>query len=333
MVEKPWTTAFGKTAETLENPDILLGDKVSERRRNQIKREEEKDEAKHKADMAGYKKAETSAEAAVEKSGEKKEDTAGGYKITGGLNLGNINLQEERQAAMAETERLRKEAADSANRTAQENNQLRIDLHEAQMREIKATNAAAIELIRDKIDSRSPGEIIADIRKMAAELGLKAPDPGISDPSLSLQMVELQNAEAAREREFQWRMQKDREDREDRKEERKDERDYKVAQLTIQREKNDMFSKAPQVIGAAIASGMMANSGEPEAPSAPSQKSKAQVITAGIGESGEAECIKCHQPVAIGPTARKAVCAGCGMEYAIKRVRTESPGEPPEEEE
>ena len=280
--------------------------------------------------MAKLRKDETSADAAVEKS-EKKEEGGGGYKITGGLDLGHINLQEERQAAMAETERLRKEAADTTIRTVQENNLLRQQLHDAEMREIKATNAANLELIKDKIDGRSPVEIITDIRKMAAELGLKAPDPGASDPALQIQLLQLQNVETAREREFQWQMQKDRDDREDRKAEMADSRAVRTAELTIQREKNEMFAKTPGLIGEAIAKGIMAGGGEASKASPPSPGKSRGSITAGVGESGETECSQCHQPVAVGPTAKIAVCAGCGAKYSVKRVQAESPGEVEEE--
>lgn len=320
MVKKAWESAVGERTGSQEDGDELLAQKKSDRERARIERQEAEDEAAHKARMAKYYKDTATSEAAVEKSGEKREET-GGFKVTGGVNLGNLDLQEERNQAKAEAERLRAEVANTANRTAQENNQLREQLHAAEMREIKATNDAAIAMIRDKIDGRSPVEIIADIKSMAAELGMKPPDPGASDPALQVRLLELQHAEAAREREFQWQMQRDREEREDRKEAQKMEAAARAADLAQRAKRDEYFAKAPAAIGQAIGKALIEGGGA-ETEATITTKGKMPGIEAGIGEFGEAECLKCHQPVAIGPTARTAVCSGCGARYPIKRVNT-----------
>jgi len=88
------------------------------------------------------------------------------------------------------------------------------------------------------------------------------------------------------------------------------------------------------MIGTAIAKGMMASAGGAGVGSEPAPKGSGsgQAITADIGRGGEVKCSQCHQPVAVGPTARTAVCSGCGTKYPIKRVQAESPVESEEEE-
>lgn len=323
MARKEWEGVIGNPSVNPEDGDSLLQQSRSDRERKRIKRQEDEEQATHEARMAELHKKTVTSDAAVEKSEEKKEES-GGIKINAKM---DIDLDAERKEAKEAAEKLRKELADNANRTSQENNQLRQQLHEAEMREIKATNEAAIALISDKIDGRSPVEIIADIRNMAAELGLKAPDPGISDPALQLQVIQLQNAEAARAREFEWKMQQDKFEREDRKEERVDNRAFKAAEFQQRAKRDEMFANAPAVIGGAIAKGLMETGGGGVS-GAPKGKA-GQSVEAGVGESGEFECSSCRQPVAIGPTAKSAVCSNCGARFSIKRMEPEAT---PEEE-
>lgn len=325
--KKDFLIGLGERTQTPGTTDELLAGAVSKRKRKEIEREEDISAAKHKADMAKYGKETATSEAAVEKTG----GGGGGYQVKGEINLGSINLQEEREKATAETERLRLELKASANKTSEENAQLRRDVHTAEMKEIKANNDAAIAAMASKFDSRSPVEVIADIRTMAAELGLKAPDPSIGEPGLQLQILQLTNAEAARAREFEWQMEQDRNAREDRKDARKDDLAMRGAELALTRDRNEMLAKAPETIGKVIVMGMAANAeGGQEDSQAPS-KSKTRPITAGVGESGEVECPQCGKPVAVGPTARKAVCAGCKAQYSIQRVS--SPAAQPRSEE
>ncbi|GAI91654.1 unnamed protein product [marine sediment metagenome] len=43
-------------------------------------------------------------------------------------------------------------------------------------------------------------------------------------------------------------------------------------------------------------------------------------VEAGWGDIGEVECPGCSQPLAIGSTARVAICANCGEKVSVKRV-------------
>lgn len=339
MAEKPpWALTIGKRVGGTSDVDTdsLLRQKQIDRERARIERQEEIDAAEHEARIAKLNKEKVIAESTVEKAGEKKEEAApSGFKVTGGVDIGTFNLQQEREDAKAESERLRAEVAKSAEHTAQENATLRQQLHTAEMREMKAISEASIAAISDKIDRRSPVEIISDIKAMAAELGLKAPDPGVSDPSLQLQIIQMQHAEAQRQREFEWQMQKDRDAREDKKDERSDLRAMKAAELNVERERTELFAKAPEVIGMAIGHALRDSGNGDGGGGAPAKKgSKGQAITAAPGQSGEISCGQCGGPLAVGPTAKMAVCPNreCGAQYPIRRTASVQQQEETEEE-
>lgn len=334
MAKKAWEMGIGEVTTPPVGGDELLQSKMSERKRKEIARQEEEDEATHEARMAEMKKKARSADAATEKVGEKAE-APGGFKTTGEIKMGVIDLQAERTQAVQELKELKKEQEEITKALGVENQQLRDRIHEQEMKVISTTFQAALDRVEGK---GSLADQLAGVRVMAKELGMAQPDIGAGDPALQVQMLQLQHAEAQREREFQWQMQKDREAREDRKEERIDERSYRTAELAIQREKTEMFAKAPEVLGRAIASGMM-SSPESGGRGIASKNKSGYHIEAGEGQGGEIECPNpgCKEPIGVGPTARAAVCATCGTRVSIKRVKSETPapplGEEDEEEE
>lgn len=320
MNKKAWEIGLGERTGAQPDGDTLLAQSKSERERARIQRQEEIEAAEHETKKAELEKKRSAAEAAVNKSGEKKEESTS-FKVSGGLHLGEIDLQEERRKAAEESERLRKEAADNANRTAQENAQLREALHLAEMREMRAEHAAALELIANKIDNRSPMEIMRDIRESAAELGLKAPEPGISDPQLSIQLMQLQHEEAARAREFEWKMKQDDYAREDRKEELRNQREFNTAKLAVDKERAEFFRSLPASIGEAIGKGIAASPENERGGVSSGNKKLRGELTVPVGVGGRTKCPSCETDVGIGSTARKAICANCGTEIIIKREK------------
>ena len=84
----------------------------------------------------------------------------------------------------------------------------------------------------------------------------------------------------------------------------------------IERKKREeMLREVPAMIGKAIAQGTM---------EVQKEKGESRIhIEAGWGESGEVNCSKCGQPVTIGKTTKVVVCANCGVQYSVKRVKGE----------
>jgi len=316
---KAWETAVGERTGDQGDGDSLLTSVKNQRERQRMARAEEIEVAEHNTKIAKLDKDKASAEASVEKTEAKNEGD--GFKVTGGM---HIDLDADRKEAKEAADKLRAQLAENANRTLEENNKLRSDVHAAERREDQALADLRMAEITAKMDSRSPAEVISDIRSMAAELGLKAPDPSVGDASLQLQILQLNHAEAQRAREFEWQMQKDRDDREDRKEERAEDRKIKAAEVSVQREKMEMFAGGFESVGTAIAKGMAASGQGAGVAAGPEQSARAKTvpgITAAVGEKGTAECVNCQQAVGIGPTATMAECAGCGTKYPIRRVQ------------
>jgi len=134
----------------------------------------------------------------------------------------------------------------------------------------------------------------------------------------TVQLRRLSREEKASER--QWQLELRRLD---------DERAAKHQESAQAAKRDEMVAKAPELIGRAIAQGIMASGEGKAAASQPitSRKGdKSHHVEAGQGEAGEVECPGCGQPVAIAPTADKAICANCGSKYDIDRTAV-APGD------
>lgn len=334
MAEKPsWTTAFGKASPNLESQDTLLANKISDRERKRIDRQEELDDATHEAKIAEAKKKTVTSEAAVEKTGEKKDDSGTGVKFTG-----NINYPELMQKQIDERDALRQEAETAAANQQQISNDLREKLHASEMQVLKTGFDAQMQMLGKMIDSNAAKggivEQLAAAREMAKELGFVQGQTGGGEALVQVELKKLdfehtlalrKMAKDDKAEERRWQLELRRLD---------DERDVKKEELALSRERTDMLAKAPQMIGTALARGVMASEGVPEVSDPPAPRGKMPPVTADVGESGEFECVQCHKPVAIGPTSKTAVCAtdGCGAKYPINRVQSERPVEAEEEE-
>lgn len=285
------------------------------------------DRAKAEAEA---RKAEVEAKRA-EAGGE--EVTKAGFKFTGGVDLGHIDLAQERKEAQDELKRLKGEADESARATGQENQQLRDKINEQNIKFLQITFNSQMEQLTKMLEANTSKknfiEQYTEALETAKALGLAQPSPGSSDlqTTLALKKLEFDQATELRkmareekraDRDFQRQLNVDAEDREARKSEQ-----------ARQERRDDMVAKAPQMIGGAIAQGLLANQGKggtvaqestEEAPPSETGAQKGHHVEAGWGESGEVECPGCNHPVGIGPTARAAVCANCGERVSIRRT-------------
>ena len=248
-------------------------------------------------------------------------------KVTGEMSFGKINYQEILQQQLAERDELRKQAEESAGKTQQENNDLRERLHTSEMQVLKTSFDAQMQVLTKMIEtSASRGSFVEQynaVIETAKTLGLSQPQiAGDINSQIALKKMEFdQTAELRRmareekraDRDFQRQLNRDADEREARKVEqgRQDRRD-------------EMFNKAPQVIGGALAQGILANQrgggGVTQEAPVETKPSKGKHVEANWGDSGEVECPGCSQPIAIGPTARTAVCANCGVKVPIRRT-------------
>jgi len=340
MTKKDFLLPLGERNVTPENTDELYKSKISERKRKEIQRQEEEDDARHEAKMAELKKKTKTSDADSEKAERKAEAPEPAFKFTGGVNLGTIDLQQQQKDAADKLEKLRLEAENTAGRTAQENQLLREKINEQQITFLQSTFQMQMEQINKTIESSASRktfiEQYTEAMETAKTLGLAQPSGQSTDlqTTVAIKKLDFDQAIALRtfareekraDREFQRQLNKD-----------DDERNAEKAKLELEKTKRselaDSLKNAAKVLGQGIAMG-----GGEESPSASSQPPRGQkmpVIEAGVGDSGVLECTVCKQPVAIGPTAKTAVCAGCDARYPIKREGlAQAPVEPVAEEE
>ncbi len=287
------------------------------------KKKAEVREAEAKADKATAE----AARVVAGETGAKASDAA--VKVTG-----NFDVQQMLSQQTTDLKTLTLEAQQQAATQAGISDDLRERLHAKEMEVLKTSFEAQIGMLGKMIEQNASRGSFMDqynvTKEFATQLGFAAPGAGSSDiqTTLALKKMEFEETRANR-----------RESREAKAEERRwqmglrkldDDREATREEQARQSKRDEMFANAPAMVGSAIAKGFMAR-GEPEA--AAGGKSR-QVVEVGVGESGTVKCANktCLQPVAIGPTAKTAICAGCETKYSIRRVPVESSGEETEEE-
>lgn len=303
---------------------IMAGDIISI---EVAKSQAERLEAEAKAETAKAATVKAQAEASRAASGD---EPGRGFKVTGGIDFGHLDLAQERKEASERLEKLKKEADDVAKATGQENSQLRDKIAELNLEHLTSTFQAQMEgltkLIQASGSKKNFVEEMAEAQETAKALGFARPTPESSDlqTTLALKKIEFEQAVALRNlarddraEARRWQMELRRLD---------DERDGRKHQENEAQKSREMWGRAPTVIGETIAAGMMAASGKAEA----NPVGKAKVgkrVEAIAGEGGDFECETCKQPVAVGPTAKVAICAGCGAKYPIERKERVEPEE------
>lgn len=306
--------------------------------------ESEVAKAKASAEKATAEAEEAKAKVERARSGEgktKETPKEAPLKVTGSVDLGHFNYQEILQQQQRDLKELKKEAEDQAGRQAAVSNELREKLHEKEMEVLKTSFGAQMQVLTKMIETNASRgnfmEQYSTVIETAKALGYSQPQmAGDLSSQVELKKMEFNQAmelkkmardERRADREFQRQLNRDADEREQRLNRDVEEREDKKDERAQQARRDDMIAKTPQYIGGAIAQGLLANQGKggmvtEEASSetkAPRGK-QAKHVEAGWDESGEVECPGCTQPIAIGPTARTAVCTNCGERVPIRRV-------------
>lgn len=266
------------------------------------------------------------------------------FQVQGGVRL-DIDPQRDANLARQELREQQERDGDKIEKLTSDLNKTKDELREshitAVMKEMSNQFAGALKEMNDRIGSVRSGSdptILASqfevLTQIAEKMGFQKSTPQIGDPMIQLEITKLQMENARADREFKAKLEQDKREWDLEKIKLEDDRSFKRAQLAQEEKRNELFVKAPQMVGGAIAQGIMSarggGIGAKESPPPPkSSKKQPRHIEAGQGESGEIECPGCNQPVAIGPTARVAVCANCGERVPVKRIS----GEPSSQEE
>lgn len=333
MAKKEWLVGLGERNVNPMDTDELLRSKVSERRRKEIERQDELDEATHKAKMAEQQKKTKSAEAEGEKIERKVETPEPPIKMEGKINLGEIDLQKEREEARREAKEAQQTMAQETENIKRERDTYREALHNEQIESVRTALKMQIEEQNKRFNelikaNASRGSILKQLEEMKAtakQLGLVEPQ-ATGDIMAQIELKKLDFTLEDRKFEHEIALNRLVGEQEARREELRDKREFQKAQLAQDAQRNDMVAKAPQMIGGVIAQAMRdrdegrrVTEEAPAGSKAPRRK-QAHHIDAGWGESGEVECPGCNQPITIGPTAEVAVCATCDERFPIRRI-------------
>jgi DNA repair exonuclease SbcCD ATPase subunit len=259
------------------------------------------------------------------------------FKVSGGINLGNIDLQAEQRLAREEAEKMRQEKEAEIKELRQKTESLAEEKRQLEIKQVQDTMNAKLDALAQAITAgrtsqKSLIEQLNEAQTMATQLGFVrpsdvSPSTGRS-PQLEIELMRLKMDEAAKEREFKRMWRNDEKTYELQVKKLEQEIMFKREELNRQKARDEMFAQMPQLIGGAIAAGLMEadktgtlqrKESAPQAPaSAPPAGNK---VLAGPGESGVASCPKCKTEVAVGATATEAVCAGCGFSMPIERTK------------
>jgi hypothetical protein len=272
------------------------------------------------------------------------------FKVSGGINLGQIDIQAEQNRIREEAARERAEAQRRIEVAQQEAASARNALNEANLKHLQDTLTAQLDSMRSAIQSGNRGDFSTELEKIeaaASKLGLARPQAGGQDLNamLALEKFKLDNK---------------REDRKFALEMKRDERMWQLelkkleqaslesaARADAERSKYKFLADLPEQIGGVVTNGLLAKaggiSGQPAAAQpagAPPQrqqtprqlpKKEVRAIEAGEGEAGVIGCPVCGTEVGVGPTTVNTICAGCQQKFVIKRVPV-APPEPQEKE-
>lgn len=277
-----------------------------------------------------------------------------GFQVKGGIDLGHYDVQAEQERARLAMEKVQAEKQQQLEQMSQALEESRENTRQLQMtaavKEIGDKFASAITSMDRKIEEYRQGgggpnafermtsewDALTKLAERFASVGRPQGTPSTGDPLIGLQLEKLRMEEARAEREFKVRFEQMQHENRMALMKFDDERKFKLEELNIKRDQFGMLSKAPEVLGSAIASGLAAAANghqEPEAPverreatvsqrpaAAPASAPRAFAITAGVGEHGEAECPECNTKMAVGPDSTEAICSECSNHYPVKRV-------------
>ncbi len=276
--------------------------------------------------QAKYKLAEKQLENLTNPPQHKEQEPA--FKITGGVNLGNFDLQAQQQETQKRMKELEEKYEGQIAQIGQQSENYRDQVTNLRIQMLQEQFKVQVDGLAKQLTVGATQPSLVDqlnrAKEMATALGYHPVAPGAQDVNTQIQLLKIQNDAAREEREFQWKMKQDEWAR--LREDKKVDTDAAVAleRVKVDKERNTLFSGALDQVGQAIARGFM-DSGSPsgisERPAVQEMKRDNSFhIEAGEGESGEAKCPKCSNPIGIGPTTKLAVCPSCNTKMPVARV-------------
>ena len=266
------------------------------------------------------------------------------FKVSGSVNLGNFDLQEQQRQASEGADRARRDGEASLKAEREKREAAEQALYQERVESLRSDFNTKIGQLTQTIeklatapqrDERPIHEQFKDqfhsLQDLAKELGMERTQNG-QDPMIQLELAKLNYQQAREDREFKRQMRDDEKRWQLEMQKLQDTRDYQRAQLNQQAKKDDMVASLPEHIGAAIGRGLRDRSegGQPPASQRVAQqppKSQAYSITLAPGQELTVPCPNCQTTVGLGPDTELAQCVGCDAQFLVKR-RGDMPAQP-----
>ena len=330
---KEFLLAMGDRNVNPTDTDELLKSKISQRKRKEIERQEEMDEATHEAKLAEAKKKTKSADAAVEKAADPNQE-AQGLKF-----VGTINYPEMLQNQIKDRDKLREQAEEAASSEHQVSNDLREKLHASEMLVLKTGFDSQMQVLTKLIESNttSKGKFTEELeaaRTIATEMGYSQPGAtGGTDMATQIAMKKLDFELQDRKFEQDIRLRELDDARAARREEAADRKAAAQTDAADRAKSRAFWDNLPNVVGGALAEGYMKKERAGGVAAEPAQRGgeTQEGLELPFGESAQGPCSNCGETVAISPATKMAECAKCGAKYPIRRVKAKTPAGPPSE--
>jgi hypothetical protein len=165
------------------------------------------------------------------------------------------------------------------------------------------------------------------------KIGAKAPDTTAhTDPHITLEIEKLRIEDNQRQREFELKMAQDKKGWDLQLMTFQREGEWKKQELDLAAKKADQLFQLPQVLGAAIAKGLIDHQGAGAGAGAGAgnigQPAQSFHIEIPEGTTGTIPCPNCKTPIGVGPTQTLAECINCKAQYPITRVAQGAPQGP-----
>jgi hypothetical protein len=332
MAKKEWELALGERKIETGEHDEVLSQAVTDSRIKRLKMAEELSEAEHEAKMAKFKKEVEQASGGSNTAPKKDSDNPFKFGVTGEVNLGKIDLDEERKRASEELKILKKEQDEQLRTLGSINDELRERIHAKEMEALTYKFESQMNTLMKMIDDKSSrGDFTKQLeaaKETAALLGYQPNNGGGGgrDIALELKLKEIEHNNLMQLRQFE-------EEAKDREIQRRidlqkleDDREFRKAEAERQAKRDEMFASFPEILGRGIARGLAERSTEqsPNPTGASLNRQPQPGIVAPIGEEGEANCGNCGTVMWVGKKSTQAVCAKCGTRYPIQRVEPET---------
>lgn len=248
-----------------------------------------------------------------------------------------LEMQKEQAQRLADEKKAEKERADAAETRERERSQndateAKKTAAEAQQKRIEAEQnlqAQQNQILLDKLEelksSQKPlsqqfEEYFAFADKVAEKMGYQRPGvkPVSENPQIALEIAKLELDSAREDRKFQIEMEDRKRDWDLKLLQMNQDRQFKEKELDLQAKKNEQLFAFPQVLGGAIAKGLL-DRGQ-VATSGPAPAPQTYRIEIPQGETGTIGCPNCRSPIGIGPTQTSTQCIKCNTKYEITRL-------------